>query len=153
MNKHLIALKRRITRPLIADLLEHRAIGWAVLGAAGLQAGLVSLDLPGWPCLFRHTLGVPCPGCGLSRAIAALLHGDWEATITYHAFAPLVLLLLLVVVGASLMPNTSRQWLISRVAGLEHRLGFGALGLVGMFAYWLIRLLFYHNSYIVLIMG
>ena len=153
MNGHLTTLKRDLTTPLIANLMEHRVMGWAILGAVGIQSGLVVAGLPGWPCLFRHTLGMPCPGCGLSRATAALLQGDWDSALTFHAFAPLVLVVLALIVAASLLPERPRRRLIDQLAGLERRWGVGAIGLSLMFVYWLVRLLFFHQTYLPLIMN
>ncbi len=51
------------------------------------------------PCLFHRFTGWHCPGCGTTRGIAALLHGDWRAALGYNAFGLPVLataLLLLV---------------------------------------------------------
>lgn len=153
MNHHWGVLKHHWTQPLVSDLLQHRVIGWAVLGAIGLQVGLISLGLPGWPCPIRHTLGVPCPGCGLSRASTALLRGDWEAALAYHALAPLLWLFIFLLGVASLIPDRSRHWLLDHVTRIEGRLGLGALGLATLFIYWLVRLLFYHNTYMALIVG
>ena len=153
LNGQLTTLKRDLSTPLIANLMEQRVMGWAVLGAVGIQAGLVAAGLPGWPCLFRHTLGMPCPGCGLSRAIIALLQGDWDSAFTFHAFAPLVLVVLALIISASLLPERPRRWLIDQLAGLERRWGVGAIGFSLMFVYWLVRLLFFHQSYLPLIMN
>lgn len=52
---------------------------------AGLAAGLLALWLvlePG--CLFRRFTGLPCPGCGMSRAWLAVLRGDIAVALAYH---------------------------------------------------------------------
>jgi hypothetical protein len=37
-----------------------------------------------WPCVIRTVLGIPCPGCGLSRAWLAALRLDLSAAFSYH---------------------------------------------------------------------
>lgn len=49
---------------------------------------LIALAL--WPCPFAALLGIPCPGCGLTRAAWALLHGEWRHALELHPLAPLV---------------------------------------------------------------
>lgn len=41
-------------------------------------------------CLFRRTVGIPCPGCGLTRAFAHLAKGEWSAAVADHPLAPLL---------------------------------------------------------------
>ncbi len=41
----------------------------------------VALD---FPCLFRTVTGIPCIGCGLSRAWLAALRLDFAAAFQYH---------------------------------------------------------------------
>lgn len=36
------------------------------------------------PCLFRSLFGINCPGCGMSRAIGALIKGDLEGAWQYN---------------------------------------------------------------------
>ncbi len=61
-----------------------------IAGALVVSAGAVVLtDTPFCPlALFA---GLPCPGCGLTRATLALLHGDMGAALRFH---PLVLVLM-----------------------------------------------------------
>jgi hypothetical protein len=153
MNDRLTALKQDFSTPLVANLLEQRRMSLAILGAVGLQAGLTMAGLPGWPCLFRHSLGIPCPGCGLSRAMAALLQGQWDTALNFHAFAPLVLVIILLVAMAALLPDRSRRRFIGSIARLERRSGVGALLVAGMLIYWLGRLLFFYDTYLPLIMN
>jgi hypothetical protein len=53
-----------------------------VLGAWGLLvAGAALLELR-WgvaleTCLFRRATGIPCPTCGSTRSVLALLRGEW----------------------------------------------------------------------------
>jgi hypothetical protein len=47
-------------------------------------------------CPVAGTFGVPCPGCGLTRATLALLHGDVRGALRFH---PLVWLMAPLFVG------------------------------------------------------
>lgn len=46
-------------------------------------------------CLYRRVFGVPCPGCGMTRAISCAAHGHPRRAITYNSRVVLVLPLLL----------------------------------------------------------
>lgn len=62
---------------------------WAVLLAAGvLFAALLLVGLPECP-LYRLT-GLYCAGCGGTRAIRALLHGDVAACFRQNPLLPLL---------------------------------------------------------------
>jgi hypothetical protein len=50
------------------------------LSPALLLVGLALLLLFGglpWPCPMKTILGIPCPGCGMTRAARFALHGDF----------------------------------------------------------------------------
>ncbi len=46
------------------------------------------------PCFFARLFHVPCPGCGSTRAVLALLHGDLEGVVRYNPLGPVVAVLI-----------------------------------------------------------
>ncbi len=47
-----------------------------------------------WGCPIKAWTGISCPGCGMTRAWAALLHGDFYVALHFHPLfflAPLLL--------------------------------------------------------------
>lgn len=58
-------------------------------------------------CWFQSLFGIPCPGCGSTRAAVALFHGDLAEALDFH---PLILLSLAVLPYAALREALSRRW-------------------------------------------
>ena len=56
------------------------------------------------PCLLFKFTGLYCPGCGNTRALHALLHGDILTAISMNAFTVLIALPLGVVLALSYLP-------------------------------------------------
>jgi hypothetical protein len=81
---------------------------WPRLLALGLLAGVLLLPLLAFDrvtepgplvlCPLRAVTGIPCPSCGLTRALAHLERGHWAEAVRFHPFAPLVFLLVLALV-------------------------------------------------------
>ena len=40
-------------------------------------------------CPFRNMTGLPCPGCGMTRAVCHLAHGELATGLSLHWFSPL----------------------------------------------------------------
>jgi hypothetical protein len=78
-----------------------RHMHWLALAPAAAFA-LMTMATPSdnGPTLCPVALftGMACPGCGMSRAMAWLLRGDLERSISYHPLAPLVLIMGLITV-------------------------------------------------------
>ncbi|MGF1465831.1 MAG: DUF2752 domain-containing protein [Sandaracinaceae bacterium] len=53
-----------------------------------ILAVIATLDVP--VCPTRVVWGIPCPGCGLSRATWAALMLDGRALLHYHPLAPIL---------------------------------------------------------------
>ncbi len=73
-----------------------RRAGAASWFAAGLAGAAGFLLLRSWVpppgarftiCVLRRLTGLPCPGCGLTRAFAHLAKGEWAVAAVDHPFA------------------------------------------------------------------
>jgi len=104
---------------------------------AGIFAAIVGFHLPF--CPMASVFGVPCPGCGLTRATLALAHGDVQHALELH---PLVLVLsplfiwamssaALGYVRGPRAPRPARPWLASRTVTV-----FGSVLLFATLGVW-----------------
>ncbi len=139
--------------PTVFPLLRDRKLALIILGSAAVLLALLALGIPGWPCPILQSLGIPCPGCGLTRATFLLLHGDLRASLRYHAFAPIFLLGLTVIGAAALLPDNTRRPFIEKLIAWERRTGIVFILLTALILYWLARLLFLNSSFVQLIRG
>lgn len=66
---------------------------WGLAGLAALAGFFlfrVWVPAPGSEntvCLMRRLSGLPCPGCGMTRAFAHLAKGEWAAAASDHLLA------------------------------------------------------------------
>ena len=146
-------LTSSLSQPFVSSILRDRRLAIAVSGFAGLNLGLFALHLPSWQCPVLHSTGVPCPGCGLTRAIALLFQGQWRASLTMHAFAPVFLFALVLVFAAALMPENHRLAFVSNLERLERKTAIPGLLLAALLLYWIARLLFLQSTFFQLIRG
>lgn len=59
---------------------------WVRLGILGGYLGYLGIWLwLGLPCWVQAVFGIPCPGCGMSRAAMALLRLDIPGAFGWHA--------------------------------------------------------------------
>jgi hypothetical protein len=119
-----------------------RAI-WVALGVLGLAWLAVVLrdrgpaGLPYYPgCMFRKWTGLNCPGCGMTRASYAVLHGDLATAFAMNPLGMVVLPLALVGIALELA-----GWVRGRPP--SYRLSLGTRGtwalVVLVFVYWIAR--------------
>ena len=50
------------------------------------------------PCIFKGVTGIPCPGCGMTRACLAILQGEFSTAWRYHPFSFLLIGLTILIV-------------------------------------------------------
>ena len=67
------------------------SIGYIWIGFSYFTEGQTELVV----CPFRLLTDIPCPGCGLTRGIVALLHGEITKSITYHILSILITIAML----------------------------------------------------------
>ena len=137
----------------LTSLLRSRPTAAFLAGIAGAQLALVAFGLPGWPCPLLSGLGIPCPGCGLSRAVIELLRGDWQGAMELHAFSPVVLVAIVMILGTSVLPERRRLPMIQRIERVERRTGISVLLLAGLLLYWAFRWASEPAAYLALVGG
>src|SRR5882672_3450518 len=140
-------------RPTFSTILRDRRLGSVICGAALLQLLLTLFRFPGWPCPVFHALGIPCPGCGMTRATLFLFHGDWKQSLTMHAFAPVFVVALTVITFCTIGPRQHAERIAARIEILERYTGLTFLALSGLILYWLARLLLLQAAFVRLIQG
>lgn len=131
----------------LASLLRDRRVSLGVAAVAVLQVAGVASGVGGWPCAVKGALGIPCPGCGLTRATIALLRGDFALAFGTHAFAPVLLLGLAALAVAGLLPAARREAFASFVGRFERRTKAAYLLFAALFLYWSVRMLFLPGAF------
>ena len=84
-------------------------------------------------CLFHEWTGLYCPGCGSSRALHCLLHGEFREALHDNALVVLTLPLL----GAMLLARAFRRR--PPIAARQSKLGWFGLLLAGIMAFGVVR--------------
>ena len=138
-------------RPILAPRMMRRTTAAAIGIASAAQILATALHWPGIDCPFVRTFGIPCPGCGLSRACAAMLTGDPHRSLHMHAFAVPVLVGVATLLIAAALPAAAREKIGRTVERVELRTGFVFLLLTALLIYWLGRLLYAPHEFISLI--
>jgi hypothetical protein len=101
---------------------------------------LVALRVP--MCPVAIVTGHPCPGCGLTRATLALLHGDLHEAMHLHPLAPVVSPLIGGFLAyAALAYVVVGRWPAVRGPGATRMAVAGIALWVVMFAVWIARFL------------
>ena len=144
---------QRTTVLPLAPILRDRRFGLVLIGTLSLHAGLSSMNLPSWECPFFRLTGLPCPGCGLTRACLLLLRGEVQASIKFHAFAPIFILLIMIMIVTTLLPGPVTEPLIRKAESWEQHTRLTSIILGGLILYWLARLFLFPNTFDQLIRG
>jgi len=135
------AFRRVWYAPAFSSLLEDRREGIIIFGVGALHLGLSLTGLPAWQCPILAATGVPCPGCGITRATMQFLHGDILSSLQTHAFAPVLLIALVTMLAGLVLPERFRHSLLSTVRGLETQNGLTSFLLSTLVLYWCVRLM------------
>ncbi len=84
-------------------------------------------------CVWQRIFGIPCPGCGMTRAYVSLLHGDIKKAFEYNFMFPFVPVLCIYVFfdGRIFRSKTVDNIIISCIfAGFAFRFGLVMLHFV-----------------------
>src|ERR1043166_1711720 len=136
---------------VLSPILHDRRLSSVSSAAAALQVLLTFLHFPGWPCPLLSAVGIPCPGCGLSRATLFLIHGEWKESLVMHAFAPLLVFSLVLIAFSAIAPKAVVERMANHTEAVERYSGLTTFLLVGLIVYWLARLLLMQSAFVRLI--
>ena len=79
-------------RPLIPGEPDPELLWGSVLAASALiAAGWLISGMPTPLCPLHALTGVPCPTCGMTRAVTSLIHGDLVGALIWNPLATFVL--------------------------------------------------------------
>lgn len=125
---------------VVASLVRQRPLCIALIAAGAVHLGATAAGLPGWICPLKAATGLPCPGCGLTRASIWLVKGDIGAALKLHAFAPVAIIGIALVLSGAVLPNAARERMLSAIGRVDHRGWISASLLVALLSYWAVRL-------------
>jgi hypothetical protein len=95
---------------------------WAIVGVWAVLAfpfviiafnGHENIESAQSYCPFKLATGMPCPGCGITKSLVFFYLGQWEKSISYHLFGPLVVAVSLVLTVLLLLEIVWRRDLTS----------------------------------------
>jgi hypothetical protein len=113
-----------------------RALALAVLAVSFVfPVGGLGVDL----CVFHSTTGLPCPGCGMTRALSALSQGDFSTAAALNPFAFVAWPTFAFIAALTFLGRDRRERLVARLntarAGRYYLLAF-----ISFLSFGLIRL-------------
>lgn len=98
-------------------------------------------ELPGVVlCPFRAVTGLPCPGCGMTRAFCALGHGDLSGAFGYNVLAPFVFAAALLVWAHALATVLKLDSARAALERLKPTQRAASLMLAVTLVWWVVRL-------------
>jgi hypothetical protein len=108
--------------PYRARTVTMRARELRVMGAGMLAVAAVRPLIPietGPPCPLRLITGIPCPLCGMTRGVTAVVHGDFAYALLMNPAAYLaVAVALLLIVQWRVKQFVIPLWIITGVLGV-----------------------------------
>jgi len=133
-------IKRGLFVPVLGPLMQNRWIIALLATLTFVQVALTATGITAWQCPVRSTLGVLCPGCGLTRATVFLIQGHWQAAFDLHAFAPIFLGIGIFLAIGSFLPARLQQKAAYQITAFERHSGIVALFGLSFLLYWILRI-------------
>lgn len=121
------------------QVLMSRPVAVALACGVGLHLLFSSVGLLIYRCPLQSVFALPCPGCGVSRAMLSLLRRDWAGAWAHHPFAPYFACLALLCAISAVLPEQRRKQFMEWALRIEQRTHVNALLLVAFAMYGAVR--------------
>ncbi|MBN2415222.1 DUF2752 domain-containing protein [bacterium] len=128
-----------LQQPVLAMLIRERNHAAVLLIAACILFGFALFGVSLWVCPVWTCAGIPCPGCGLGRAMVLFIRGEVIAALELHAFAPVFCAGGVVVFLGAVLPARQREGLYRAVKTAEMKSGITMIVLMLFLLYWGVR--------------
>ena len=126
---------------LAAYLIRDRKLGLAMAGGGLFYLALTRYGWDIMPCPSMQVLGLPCPGCGMTRSCLSLLRGDWAGSLRFNPFGPVFAVFWAVVGAGVALPQPWRGKFADYLGRLEQRSRWAGWVAGGLAIYSLTRLI------------
>ena len=124
-------------QPGRAPLRRAAFAGWLLAPVLAFTAATEASHLGLVLCPFRFVTHLPCPGCGMTRALLALCQGDLHGAILAHPLSPFMALVL----GGWWINNLCAAYGLARPLRLPDAITrLWWLALIAVLALWAVRL-------------
>ncbi|MCD6377334.1 MAG: DUF2752 domain-containing protein [Planctomycetes bacterium] len=120
---------------LVACIMILTMMAWLVPAKAGYGTH-EQMGLP--PCSFLERTGYPCPTCGLTTSISAMVHGEFFLACRSHLFGVIVFFALIILSVAGAIELFIGKVVLNRLGRIDWWL---AGGLIGLFGGWIVKLI------------
>lgn len=130
-----------VLAPWLAPLIRQRTLCRILFVT---MTGLIlasTFGFSGWQCPFAAVTGLPCHGCGMTRAFVALSRGDWPEMFRLHPFAPFFALVGVFTSVSALLPASACERLARKIEAFERKTRLPAVILVVFACFGLLRML------------
>ena len=94
-----------------------KQLAFHVLLTAGIGLFVFALDYFEIGCPIRFFLGIPCPTCGVTRALLSLAHLDFAGYLYYNPMAVPLCAVLLLALHQKVLPF-GRKWITGVIIGV-----------------------------------
>ena len=140
MGKNEAAVTPMRLPPIFAAMLRQRPVCIGLLSMAVVLIGANLMGIPLWRCAFHDVTGFPCPGCGVTRSMSALVRGRLHDSWHWHPFSPVLAMAALLIVLGCVLPQGSRDRLANLVETIERRTGITFLLIAAFMAFGIWRI-------------
>lgn len=91
-------------------------------------------------CSFKTAFGIPCPGCGGTRAIICMLQGNFLKSIYYHPFVLYATLMYLTFFTSHTFALLCRKFFKKDVYGIHFRSCYLIIGVIILLLQYILKL-------------